>query len=330
MRIVITGANGFVGSALCRYFYHQGHQVIATGRQEKPNSNLLNYATYISADITNPVKPFDADICIHAAGLASDTADYHALFLNNVTGTKNVLEAAKNCRYFIFISSSSVYNFSDKPAIESDTNLNTQLNNYGKTKLLAEELVKVNIFAHQQRLILRPRAIYGVGDRILLPRMLSMIKRHTVFIPTNNTIQTSATHIENLAYAIGLFLNQRNKPVLQVFNIADDEVYSLKAMSLKILSAVEGGNLNVVPIPLAVVKAISFFNPKRVSTLAFKAITQNSILDLKNIKKSLNYNPLYTFDNSYTEIGKWINSLGGKNVYMKNLKDVPWMLNQMP
>ena len=326
MKIVITGANGFVGASLCRYFYEHGHQVIATGRQAKPNAKLLTYATYIQADITNPIKHFDADVCIHAAGLASDTVDYEDLFLNNVTGTQQVLAAAKSCQYFIFISSSSVYNFTAKPATESDASLSASLSDYGKTKLLAEELVKANIPAHQQRLILRPRAIYGTGDRVLLSRLLKLVRWQTIFYPANNRLQTSATHINNIAYAIELFLSWQNKSPLQLFNIADDQVYSLKDLTLKMLNAVEGRSLSVVNVPLSVLRSLANINPKRVSPLALKIFTKNSVLDLGHIKNALAYQPSYSFDNSYIEIGEWVHNLGGKKVYIDNLKDVPWML----
>jgi nucleoside-diphosphate-sugar epimerase len=325
MKIVITGANGFVGASLCRYFYQHGHQVIATGRQEKPNAKLLEYASYIQADITKPIKHFDADVCIHAAGLASDTADYEELFLNNVTGTQHVLAAAKSCQYFIFISSSSVYDFTAKPAIESDASLIASLSDYGKTKLLAEELVTANIPARQQRLILRPRAIYGIGDRLLLSRILKLLRWQMVFYPADNRLQTSATHINNIAYAIELFLGRQNKLALQLFNIADDQVYLLKDLTLKMLNVVEGRSLKVVNIPPGVIRSLAYVNPKQVSPLALKTLTKHSILDLEHIKNTLGYQPLHTFDNSYKEIGVWVNNLGGKKVYMNNLNDVPWM-----
>lgn len=327
MKIVITGANGFVGAALCRYFYNHGCQVIATGRQIAPHDKLLAYATYIPCDITKPIADFNADVCIHAAGLATDKATYDSLFLSNVTGTKNVLQASKNCRHFIFISSSSVYDFTDKPATEADANLNTHLSDYGRTKLMAEELVTQDIPADQQRLILRPRAVYGIGDKHLLSRLLKLIRFKTIFYPANNELKTSATNVDNIAYAIELFFSQQNKPLLQVFNIADDEIYLLKDITIKILNAAMGHSLSTVDIPVQAIKALAYINPKKVSPLALKTLTQNSVLDLDNIKKGLGYKPLYNFDDSFAEIGEWVRNMGGKKAYLDNLKNAPWILN---
>jgi nucleoside-diphosphate-sugar epimerase len=325
MKLIVTGANGFVGAALCRYFYSQGFEVIATGRQETPDNNLLAYATYIPYDITKPIDTFHADVCIHAAGLASDTAAYDDLFLNNVTGTRNVLEAAKNCRYFVFISSSSVYDFTHKPAVETDADLNAAISNYGRTKLMAEELVTTNIPQHQQRLVLRPRAIYGIGDRILLPRLLSLVKGKTIFYPASRALQTSATQVINIAYAIELFFNQQNIPPAQVFNIADDVIYSLKEMTVKMLNAVEQRRLKVIDIPVELIKLLSLVNYKKISPLVLKTLTQNSVLNTDAIKQALGYQPANNFDNSFAAISNWVHDIGGKKLYISNLQRAPWL-----
>ena len=62
MKIVITGAIGFVGASLCRYFSKQGHEVIATGRQQDPNAKLLTYATYLPFNIIKPIEYFNAGL----------------------------------------------------------------------------------------------------------------------------------------------------------------------------------------------------------------------------------------------------------------------------
>lgn len=331
MKMVITGANGFVGASLCRYFYNKGYEIIATGRQAIPNAQLLSYATYIQADITTPLEPFNADVCIHAAGLTADDATYKDLYFHNVTGTENVVHASKHCRHLIYISSSSVYKFSDKPAVESDASLDAHISNYGKTKLQAELLLNATIPEHQTRLILRPRAIYGVGDRVLLPRVLKLVKFQKILCPVDNEITTSATHVDNLAYAIELFLKQNGTSKFQVFNIADKSIYKLKDIILKTIFAVEGRSLPVVDISLwpRILPVFSkIVRSKHLTPIALMALTENSVLDLGSITKTLNYDPKQNFDNSYCKIGKWIKALGGKKDYIKSITDAPWMINE--
>ena len=324
--MLITGANGFVGASLCRYFYHKGYEIIATGRQAKSHPQLLSYATYFSADLTESLAPFDADVCIHAAGLASDTATYKNLYLNNVIATENILAASKHCKKVIYISSSSVYDFSKGIAKESSASLDAALSDYGKTKLQAEMRFQSELPEGQKRLILRPRAIYGIGDRVLLPRLLRMIKAGVIICPVADHIETSATHVDNLAYAIDLFLNQPKQPAFQVLNIADDCVYKLQNLIAKTLATVEGRKLRLINIS----KLLPYMSgkiqlSKDLSPIALKALSTNSVLDLTNIKKSLVYSPSTTFGESCLELGKWIKSIGGKKAYLKSLNEVPWL-----
>jgi len=331
MKIAITGANGFVGAALCRYFYKRGHQIQAIGKREKPNQNLLQIATYIQADITGVIDVIDADVCIHAAALASDTDTYKNLILSNVEGTLNVVEAAKKCRFFVHISSSSVYHFKDHSVREEEATIQSDLSDYGETKLLAEDIVEIDIPAHQKRLILRPRAIYGLGDRILLPRLLSLIKGRFLLCPFKKNMQSSLTHVDNIGYAIELYLAQKDQAQLQVFNITDEKPYTLRDLSLKCSSAVENRKLIPLSLPSSLMKVLLFLNanPKQGSNTSkpvLRSIKNSSILDISRIKKELKYNPPRNFQNSFAEIAEWVHSFGSSTNYLKHLSDAPWSI----
>ncbi|GEO04533.1 dTDP-4-dehydrorhamnose 3,5-epimerase [Adhaeribacter aerolatus] len=333
MKIVITGANGFVGAALCRYFYQQGHSILAVGRQAKSHPNLAAIAEYLSADITQSLPPFRADVCIHAAALASDTATYQDLHENNVTGTRQVLAAARFCEYFVQISSSSVYQFKNIPAKESSATLAANRSPYGKTKLLADNLVGEDIPAGQKRIILRPRAIYGIGDRVLLPRLLELIKRNIVFCPVSAQISTSLTHVDNIAYAINLFLRQASQPALQIYNVADAPVYNLRQCVLQLLSAVYQQELKVCSIPVSLLKLLTDLNKivpfsAKLNPLVLNTLTQSAVLDISAIRENLGYQPRYYFENRYPQIAAWLHGVGGLNYYLNNLAQMPWELDE--
>lgn len=329
MKVAITGANGFVGAALCKYFHQAGHKIVAFGNQETPHPNLLKIAEYIKVDITQTIPDIEADICIHTAALSSDTDSYKSLIISNVEGTLNVVEAAKKCSHLIHISSSSVYEFKNKPISEDDASIHAHLSDYGETKLLAEEIMELNIPSHQKRLILRPRAIYGIGDHILLPRLLKLICGNFFLCPFKKHIQSSLTHIDNVAYAIELFLIQANSAPLQVFNITDDKPYFMRELALKISSAVERHKLKLIPLNKLVLDIFLFLNSnihivKNISPLVLNSLNRNAILDISRIRKELNYRPSKNFQNSCVEIADWISKLGGKKSYLKQLPDAPW------
>ncbi len=330
MRIAITGANGFEGASLCRYFHREGHEVIAVGATANPHPNLSKYATYLQADILKPIAAFEADVCIHAASLKSDTASYQDLFLSNVEGTLNVVEAAKYCSHIIHISSSAVYEFGEKPAKEIDADIDSDLSDYGETKLLSEEILQMDIPVNQKRLILRPRAVYGIGDRVLLPRLLHLLKRKTIFCPVENKIKTSLTHIDNIGYAIGLFLKDKNSPNFQIFNIADEKIYSLQDEIVEFLTEIENEPLKVISIPRGALNILSRLNSKlsflkQINPVIIKAINRNALLDTFSIRKELKYQPVRDFQNSHLEISQWIKNMGGKKAYLSQLGIVPWL-----
>jgi nucleoside-diphosphate-sugar epimerase len=193
--ISITGATGFIGAHLVRHFSQLGYSVEATGRQKIPPIQLLQFASYLQADIAHYVPDLKGDIVIHTAALASDTASWEDLYETNVEGTKRVYEAAKNCRLFIHISSASVYPFQEKPLSETDVKQELILSNYGKSKYLSEEVLKQNQ-QDSNVVILRPRAVYGTGDRILLPRILKLVKMQSIIAPSALDIQDSMPHID--------------------------------------------------------------------------------------------------------------------------------------
>ncbi len=328
MKIAITGANGFVGAALCRYFYKAGHEIIALGNSS-PNQNLLKVASYVKVDISKVMPEIQADVCIHTAALPSDTDTYKSLIISNVEGTLNVIEAARNCSHLIHISSSSVYQFKDEPVSEDEANIGLKLSDYGETKLLAEDIMDLDIPGNQSRLILRPRAIYGVGDRMLLPRILRLIRGDYFLCPLKRNIRTSLTHIDNVAYAIDLFLAHKSSPPFQIFNVTDDKPYLLREQILELANTIAKHKLKVIPIPTSFLDIIFYLNSKTelikdISKPVLNSLNRNTILDISRIKKELNYAPIKSFNDSYSEIANWIDSFGGSKNYLKQLSDAPW------
>lgn len=233
MKIIITGATGTFGGAMTRYFSLAGHEVIAVGRKEQPPQELLKYATYLRADILNEYSLPEADVIIHAAALAEDKAKIHELYPPNVTGVENTLRAAKKCKKFIYISSSSVYLPDDNLLTEelAGKQNNRLLSAYGRSKLLGEEVIR-NKFEGDACFILRARVFYGPGDTQILPRLLKLVKKGVFKRPGPMKISLSMTHYLNMAHGIECCINSDLKGV-RTYNIADDQVYIMKEVFRK-------------------------------------------------------------------------------------------------
>ena len=314
MKIFVTGITGFVGGSVANYFASLGHEVTGIGRSDRLPLHISNKCRYHQADISNPLPDIEADIVIHAAGLASDTASLKELYTVNVQGTQNILDAAKKIRHFIYISSSSVYQFNKSPKVEIEAGSNLdELSNYGKSKLLAEKLL---LNRNKTRItILRPRAIYGKHDQSLLPRLIKLVKGNKLFLPAHLSKNISLTHIDNLTLAIELSIKNQIL-YYDIFNVADKEVYDLNHILTTLLPLVTGKRLETVTIPAWLFDLFVAVNSKlklnrSFNRFAASSLTTEATMNIDKISDQLNYIPLKNFYNSYPEIGNWIHQEDG-------------------
>ena len=317
MKIIITGATGAFGGAMVRYFAKKGHDIIAIGRMESPPAALLELATYLKADIIQPFELPEADVCIHAAALSDDKASAKALYVPNVLGTKHTVEAAKNCKRFIFISSSSVYLPEEGLITEemAGKQNNKILSTYGKSKLLSEEML-TDTFKGERCFILRPRAFYGPGDTQILPRMMKLVKKEVFERPGKMEIQLSMTHYYNMAKAIECCINSDLKGI-RIYNVADEEVYTMIITLRKIFETIYKKTLPEKEINIKLLRVLAVFRIGGITSLLVRALTQNMVLDISKIKQELGYASIIDLNASLTEIGEWVQDIGGPNV-LKN------------
>lgn len=320
MKIFITGVTGFVGGALANHFCRLGYKVAGIGRKPSLPFHICTDCAYRQADITKPLEVIDADIIIHAAGLASDTASFGEVYTVNAVGTQNVLRAAKYAGHFIQISSSSVYEFSAHAMKENEAGVNYErLSAYGKSKFLAEKEI-TNNRGIPKKTILRPRAIYGKYDQVLLPRLIKLVRGNKLFLPQNLSKKISLTHINNLIQAVELCLGRQNDS-LATFNVADAETYDLRQILTTLLPLAAGRPLKIITIPewvftlfLAVNDSLKI-NPA-LNRFAALSLTDTAVLNIDRIIHTTGYNPLYSFKSSYAEIIHWIHrEEGWKNFF---------------
>lgn len=172
-RIVVTGASGFVGVPTCRLLAEAGHRVVAAGRSPPQGLGALSIEFRQVHDFADPsacdTALAGADAVVHLAGRAhvgardpNAAALYHR---GNVEVTECLAEAAVRhaIKRFVMISSIKVngeattdrpFRASDPPAPEDD---------YGRTKLLAEQGLQRIAGDRMQWVIIRPPMMYGPG-----------------------------------------------------------------------------------------------------------------------------------------------------------------------
>jgi UDP-glucose 4-epimerase len=153
MIVLVTGAAGFIGSALCRRLQSEGHDVIgfdnlSRGRAEHLSQDvrLIEGDIRDAATVTQTVAAWAPECVVHLAAMhfiPDCIARPQETMAVNVEGTRVVLESCRgsSVRRVIFASSAAVYAPVDRPCVEDATPLRP-LEVYGESKLVAEQLVR--------------------------------------------------------------------------------------------------------------------------------------------------------------------------------------------
>jgi nucleoside-diphosphate-sugar epimerase/glyoxylase-like metal-dependent hydrolase (beta-lactamase superfamily II) len=213
--IAVTGATGFLGGQLVRTLLAQGIPVRALGRR-LPEGLALQAA---GADF-RPVDLRDGPgmraafegtrAVIHAGALSSAWGRYRDFFDSNVLGTENVIAAclAQGVGRLVHISSPSVMS---RHAVQRDLDEShplpeTFVSMYSETKALAEARVSAAGAAGLETVILRPKAIYGPGDRALFPRIVAALEKGRLPVIGEGETLTDITHVRDVVQACLLAL----------------------------------------------------------------------------------------------------------------------------
>lgn len=204
-----------------RRFQETGWKVTGLGRRS------LQAPDYVSHDLQSPLPTaLDgcADLVVHAAARSNPWGTRQQFHADNVVGTQNVIDFClrNGMPKLIYVSSSSIYY---RPEHQWDITEETPLpdrhvNEYAATKRQAENLVR----AYPGRwAILRPRAVFGPGDTVLLPRIIHAARqgRLPVFYSPDGPVVGDLIFIENLVdYVQAAATNER---VAGVFNLTNDQ-----------------------------------------------------------------------------------------------------------
>jgi 2-alkyl-3-oxoalkanoate reductase len=322
MKILLTGATGFLGFRTLEKLVEEESvaQIIATGR------HLLDYRKIIHPKVTYQlgvlenqsfVKEIckDVDVIINTASLSSPWGKKSEFESANLMTQANLISAAKNygIQKFIYISSPSIYyNGKDRLNVkEADPLPSTFVNEYARTKFEAEKLLAASGVPY---INLRPRALIGRGDSIIMPRLIKAYDEGKLKIIGNGDNLVDLTSVANVTEAILLSLKAKDSAWNQSYNITNGEPVLLWDQIIQVLMALERKMTHrKVPFFIANGAAALMEFQSKITNGQEPALTRYGVgtlaksftLDITKAQQLLGYQPKMTTEDGIHEFINW-------------------------
>jgi nucleoside-diphosphate-sugar epimerase len=323
-KILVTGATGFAGGHILRYLANKfGTSVVfGTGRNKLQAKELIanGYSIFVG-DLNDSnfvrVKLSGFDVIVHCAAKSSIWGTYDSFYKANVLATNNLLEVLAPGKQIIYISTANIYfNYSDRFNIdEKDHHPNAYSNYYATTKYEAERIVleSSNIFT----VALRPRAIIGVGDTVVFPRVLKAYNNGKLRIIGKGDNVIDFTSINNLCHAVNLCIENKEKANSEMFNVTNGDTIKLWDQIKLILSKLgRESDLKSVPYFLAYAAArfneikTSYRDPEPTLTVYGLAVLKYSVtLNIDKITEHLGYIPVESSVETVSDFLGWYKNI---------------------
>lgn len=259
MKVLLTGANGFVAAYLAKELVQSGHQIVLTGRESVASLDL----PYFKADLSDQKQAFNAiqwsqpDAVVHLAGIAHVTPQQDAqraklITSVNVDATSYLCEALHNQSrdsILLFISSGLVYQPTDPSGFTGYTESSAlgPVNDYGWSKLAAEAIVRIYDSAHLKTYVARPFNHTGPGQdfRFVAPTLAKRIieAKDGGAIPVGNLdAMRDFSDVRDIVRAYRLILEQ--KPSHRTFVLGSGKPIPISSI-LEFFVKYSGKNISV-------------------------------------------------------------------------------------
>jgi nucleoside-diphosphate-sugar epimerase len=302
MKVGVTGANGFVGRAVVNRLLLDGHSVIPLVRENSglPNEVVIGDLTVVAA---NSFPKIDA--LIHLAAITSSNTHTNDKFANrlfdvNVLGTNNAVNAAiySGAIKIIFISSAKVNGEISATFLPfCEDSIPHPNDDYGKTKLIAENLVKS--VCSQRKVsytIIRPPLVYGNGAGGNFGRLLKLARSPLPLPLAGIKNKRSLIHVDNLADAIS-FVLQNEQARDRLFMVSDGIDVSTTEL-IQILAQAQEKDIHLLPSwPLKLI--IKLCRLRQIEDRIFGNLQVNS----NKLTSELGWKPPYKLNDTLFSIG---------------------------
>ena len=329
MKILITGASGFIGSFIVEEALRRGFDTWAAVRKsssrewlkdERINFIELNLST--KAQLVEQLKGHAFDYVVHAAGVTKclNKADFRRI---NTEGTKNLVDAlietGMSLKRLVFVSSLSVFGaIKEQQPYEEIRETDTPQPNteYGRSKLAAEQYLD-SLGSRIPYIILRPTGVYGPKDKDYYI-MAKSIKQHSDFAVGYRRQDITFVYVEDVVQAIFLALEKGENG--RKYFLSDGQVYQSATFSKLIHEELGRPWWIRLTVPEWVLRIVTFCGEYtgrmtgKVTALnndKYNILRQrNWRCDIEPARKELGYEPKVMLDEGVKRTIKWYKDNG--------------------
>ncbi len=317
MTAFVTGGSGFIGGKLIARLVADGESVRALARSEASAARVAELgAEPVHGEIGDRTSletgAAGCEVVYHAAAKVEDAGPWHDFLRDNVEGTRNAIEAAAKAgaSRFVHVSTEAVLIAGD-PLVNVDETAPLRVDSkapYPRSKALAEQAVLGA--SGIERVIVRPRFVWGAGDTSLLPNIVEMVRSGRFAWIGGGRHMTDTTHVDSVVE--GLVLAAAKGGDRQVYFVTDGEPVVFREFLTELMSTqgVEAPTRSM-PAPVAGVLAAAgetAWNllplPGRppLSRFAFWVSSQECTIDIAKARRELGYEPVRSREAGLAEL----------------------------
>jgi len=310
--VLVTGANGFVGRALCGALLQGGHTV--TGLVRQPGGCLTGTQEWVHTGQNFAAlaeawpDALQADCVVHLAArvhvmqdVASDPlAEFRA---TNVDGTLRVAQAAraKGVRRMVFVSSIKAAAEADagRPLREDAPSL--PQDPYGQSKYEAEQaLVQYGKESGLEIVIVRPPLVYGPDVRANFLHLMTAISKGLPLPLGAIRAKRSLVYVENLADALVHCVTDR-RAAGQRFHVADGEDLTVAELARSLAKHLHAP-ARLVPVPVSWLRVAGRLTGRSAQVDRLIGSLQ---VDTSHIRTALGWQPPFSTDQGLAATARW-------------------------
>ena len=321
MKIAVTGATGTLGKAIMLRLSETGHSIIGIGRNQAKITAMQNQNFVMKrCDIGNLAGLTKAltncDVIIHCAAYAAPFGGKKRFFQTNVEGTKNVYKASQqnSVSRIVMVSSASIFDRMnhEKPHTDETPELKYRpKHHYGASKYDAE-LFCLSQPKHQW-IGLRPRAVFGLGDQTLLPRLKRLIGKNNYRTIGEGKGLIDVTCLSNFVDAVCLAIEAPESSLGKFYNISNGDPRTFNSI-MQSYTAKLSGNYRQRKLPywpifiLAhLASAVASIIPGKpyeptLTPYGLRQVTGSLTLDISGARAALDWQPIKTFEQGMEEL----------------------------